>query len=741
MSIIEQNRYKNNSFSGISDGLKQLLKSNKPKEFVIEANPKKESLRSLLGKEERKRESILELLRDDDEYPATDIEIVEVTAFDAKEEKDYSTHPSVIISSPIETNIPKFHLKKESKIKQAIKLKKIKSPKISFPKIRIARGKNIIRPSINLPKISINLPSFSFKDKSRDMVGRISAKAGYHYDVTMNMLSCYQLRHESVLGIDITPSCIYVCQIDGLNGKRVLTSLTSVCMEGKFMSEDISNNIDEYADSLKSLIKANNIDTKNVALSIPVSSSIVRTMTIPLMDDNEIGKALKSGSLWNNFMKTDKNPDDYSVFYQVISRDKSRDTMQILVVATKLSDISLYTDIIRKSGLNPVIVDVRCFAISNAFKHKMSTLDNIGPSVFLEFGFEESYALFINNDEASIYEINMTDAERTAIISNTLNEEVINRFTERYANELSKVIRLYEKNHGISEKDDKQIKNIFILSDVPLIHTIVNKISSQMDRYNISECNFFDCMNVSNDFTVSKESAGLNLSSWSAAIGTALRKIDIFGETPKHKCSTNLVPFGHRYVWEQRAKYMLNTIATAASVAVAVFIGATYASVNIEGRYLSSLAAGLSGVESVYNAKESRYNQLQTASDEAAHVESLIKEVEYSQYSLLSAYQYLNLIILEDVWLKEINFTAPDNLEISGGSTHDHSIVEFLSLLEEGSSFKKVALREMQEIREDSMYRNGSVAVKSFKLQGTLPSMEENRNNVNMMAGGLRSGS
>ena len=63
------------------------------------------------------------------------------------------------------------------------------------------------------------------------------------------------LHNETMLGVDITPSCIYVCQVDNKGGNCALTSLASVCMEGKFVGEDILNNPDLYSEYLKELIR------------------------------------------------------------------------------------------------------------------------------------------------------------------------------------------------------------------------------------------------------------------------------------------------------------------------------------------------------------------------------------------------------------------------------------------------------------------------------------------------------
>ena len=66
------------------------------------------------------------------------------------------------------------------------------------------------------------------------------------------------------------------------------------------------------------------------------------------------------------FVQLTDNLDDYSIFHQVINKNEKENTMDILFVASKLSDINNYTSIINKSNLNPVIIDVKCFALKSA---------------------------------------------------------------------------------------------------------------------------------------------------------------------------------------------------------------------------------------------------------------------------------------------------------------------------------------------------------------------------------------
>ena len=113
-------------------------------------------------------------------------------------------------------------------------------------------------------------------------------------------------------------------------------------------------------------LQKSKITTANAAIAIPVTSAIIRVVTAPLLKDEELQKAIETNSLWENLVQLTDNLDDYSIFHQVINRSEKENTMDILFVASKLADINNYTSIIKQSNLNPVIIDVKCFALKSA---------------------------------------------------------------------------------------------------------------------------------------------------------------------------------------------------------------------------------------------------------------------------------------------------------------------------------------------------------------------------------------
>ena len=177
------------------------------------------------------------------------------------------------------------------------------------------------------------------------------------------------------------------------------------------------------------------ITSKNIALSIPVTSAIIRVVTSPLMTDDELQKAIETDSLWENLVQLTDNLNDYSIFHQIINRNSKNNTMEILFVASKLTDVNAYSSIVKKAGLNPVIMDVRCFTLKNAHDNtKIKSITDKGNSAILELGIDENYIMIIHNNIPVITDIFLRPQEK---------EYLINIKSEQISSEAEAVIRRY----------------------------------------------------------------------------------------------------------------------------------------------------------------------------------------------------------------------------------------------------------------------------------------------------------
>ena len=257
---------------------------------------------------------------------------------------------------------------------------------------------------INLKKLSLgnktDKPSFN-----KSQAGGLKSKFESFFKSKLGKSS---VQGEEILGVELANKEIRLVQVSSNKANQwVLDKLYIHPVEVSDDSTPIEN-ADKFSEELKLAIQKYKISSPNVAISIPVTSAIIRVVTAPLMNDEELGKAIETNSLWENLVQLTDNLEDYSIFHQVINRNQKDNTMDILFVASKLTDINSYTSIIKNAGLNPVIIDVKCFALKSAVDQSNQLTnrpEDANLTAVLEFGLDENYLMILYDNNPIITDI------------------------------------------------------------------------------------------------------------------------------------------------------------------------------------------------------------------------------------------------------------------------------------------------------------------------------------------------
>ena len=155
---------------------------------------------------------------------------------------------------------------------------------------------------------------------------------------------------EEVIGVELTNKEIRLAQINSNKSNQwVLEKFYTHKIDIPDESS-VLENAETVTNELNLALQKSKIDVGNVAISIPVTSAIIRVVSSPLMKEDELQKAIETNSLWENLVQLTDNLDDYSIFHQVINRNEKDNTMDILFVASKLADINGYVSIVKNSG-------------------------------------------------------------------------------------------------------------------------------------------------------------------------------------------------------------------------------------------------------------------------------------------------------------------------------------------------------------------------------------------------------
>ena len=360
---------------------------------------------------------------------------------------------------------------------------------------------------------------------------------------------------EEIVGVELTGTEIKLAQLSNdKSNKWILDKFYIHPIEGLPDNFNVLDNPDKIAEELQVALQKSKITTTNAAIAIPVTSAIIRVVTSPLLNDEELTKAIDTDSLWENLVQLTDNLDDYSVFHQVINRNKTANTMDILFVASKLSDINSYTSIIKKGGLNAVIIDVKCFAVKAAVDQMnqiAGSIDESNLTAVLEFGLDENYIMILYENNPIITDIFIRAQDRNTLLKSD-NQEEMNALVRRYTTQVKQAIQDFESKY------EKRIRSLRVVSNLVNVDTYLANFRKNLANTGF---NLFDPIKeVKVPAQIEERVKMENRSYLSTVIGLAFRKLDVFGY---YKFVTavkniNLLPNRHSMIAQKKAKIFSN---------------------------------------------------------------------------------------------------------------------------------------------------------------------------------------
>ena len=524
-----------------------------------------------------------------------------------------------------------------------------------------------------------------------------------------NKLGKSAIQGEEILGVEITNKEIRLAQVSSNNSNQWI--LDKFYIHPTNLPEDVSvlDHLDDLGSELQLAIQRSKITTTNAAIAIPVTSAIIRVVTSPLMTDVELQKAVETDSLWENLVQLTDNLADYSIFHQVINRNEKDNTMEILFVASKLSDINNYTKIIKKGGLNPVIIDVKCFALKSAVDQinlLSGSIENSNLTALLEFGLDENYVMILNENNPIITDIFIRGQDRK-IIKDPSDQEEADAFARRYITQVKQAINDFEVKY------EKRIRNIKVISNEQNVEDFLGKFRKSLANTQFTLLDPLDQIKIPAQLEEATKLA--NKSYLSTVMGLAFRKLDVFGY---YKFVTavkniNLLPNRDNMIKQKKMKVFSNfafkgVVGIVALIYVALF-GLSFWNIQ---KYNKALV----GYESVKNTHESTSIQ---KNDLVKKIGLMTKTLNLS--NSIKSNKKINYRILAQVAssvpnrvrFQSLEYNGSDLLVIMGDAFSDQDILKLIANLNTKSLVSQASLASMNLPKATE---GSSQVMKGFKI-------------------------
>ena len=373
-------------------------------------------------------------------------------------------------------------------------------------------------------KLKFTKPSFGKKDKSSEISTGGKSKFKQKIENLLKArLGKKAVQGEEIVGVELTNKEIRLAQISSNKANQWILDKFFIHPIDLPAESTVLDNADKVGDELSLALQKSKISTPNAAIAIPVTSAIIRVVTAPLMKDEELQKAIDTNSLWENLVQLTDNLDDYSIFHQVINRNQKENTMDILFVASKLADINNYTAIIKKSGLNPVIIDVKCFALKSAvdqINQISKKIEDANLTAVLEFGLDENYLMILYDNNPIITDIFLRSQDRKILLESQ-NQEEKEALVRRFVTQVKQAVQDFETKY------EKRIRNIKVVSDLSNVDDFLSIFRKNLVNVGFNLFDPIDGLKIPKQI---EQSINLqNRSYLSTVVGLAFRKLDVFG--------------------------------------------------------------------------------------------------------------------------------------------------------------------------------------------------------------------
>jgi type IV pilus assembly protein PilN len=531
-----------------------------------------------------------------------------------------------------------------------------------------------------------------------------------------NRLGKSTAKGEEIIGVELTPTEIRLSQVSNNKSNQwVLDKFHVHKFEGIPEGGTVLENPDKLADELKIALQKLKINTTNAAIAIPVTSAIIRVVTAPLMTDEELKKAIDTDSLWENLVQLTDNLNDYSIFHQVINKDKTGNTMDILFVASKLSDINNYTDIIKKGGLNAVIIDVKCFALKSAVDQVNQIAGSIEESnltAVLEFGLDENYVMILYENNPIITDIFIRGQDRKTLAESN-NQEEMDALVRRYMTQVKQAIQDFETKY------EKRIRNLKVTSNLENVEDYLASFRKNMTNTGYQLFDPFDGIKI--PAQLENETTMQNRSYFSTVMGLAFRKLDVFGY---YKFVTavkniNLLPNRENMIAQKKAK-AVSSFAFKGVVGIVAIIYITLFGFSFW--QISELNEKIVGYEEVVQSHELKTLEKNKYVKEIGIMLKSLKLSQSIKSNKTISFRVLAQIassVPKRVRFKSIEYNGIDQIVIEGSAFSDQDILKLISNLNNKKLISQASLASMT-LPEGQ--QQGSQKMKGFKIACILES-------------------
>ncbi len=177
---------------------------------------------------------------------------------------------------------------------------------------------------------------------------------------------------KDIVGIDVGSSAVKIVRLRESRGTFRLENIGIMPLNPETIVDNTIMDSSAIVDAIRNILTAMKIKTKRIATSVSGHSVIIRKISLPVMTDAELEASIQ----WEAEQYIPFDISEVNIDFQIIGPEaKDPSQMDVMLVAAKKDFVDDYTAVFAEAGLDPVVMDIDCFAIENMFDYNYGFVD------------------------------------------------------------------------------------------------------------------------------------------------------------------------------------------------------------------------------------------------------------------------------------------------------------------------------------------------------------------------------
>ena len=241
-----------------------------------------------------------------------------------------------------------------------------------------------------------------------------------------------------------------------------------------------------YSQKIVHILKDQKLLEKEATVILPTSETIIKTINIPLMDQETFDLQTSDIEFWKTFEELSDIIDNKIFSFQPLAINDETQEQEVVICLIEREKVEKLNKILRQSGVKPTIYEPKCFSLINTIFANQK--DNKSKEfAFLEYGEKENYLITVTQNKFVFAINNITRADIILIKQLEKMPDPSGPFWSEVFERSIQDVRgnLMDDEWKGSEEKTTIFRNLYVHSDLEQSEKYLNGLQSKLPDFTI----------------------------------------------------------------------------------------------------------------------------------------------------------------------------------------------------------------------------------------------------------------